>query len=153
MSQSSLGPWRRCQKEAGVSCMSERRSTRWPESMTLPKGEKHHFIIQCDSHPLSLSNMPYVPVTGHLARISGVTGLFTHCFQSDIISCKKKKKSIRHPSTVTGCQAEGIDPHRPSAQRLPMWGEGAEVRGHDGRCSTAMNTPNAQFWWWRFSSI
>lgn len=56
----------------------------------------------------------------------------------------QKKRSICHPSAVTGCQAEGIDPHRPSAQRLPMWGEGAEARGHDGRCSTAMNTPHAQ---------
>ena len=88
--QRNPGPWRRCHKEAGVSRLSERWSTRLPESMTLPKGEKHHFIIQCDSHPLSLSNMPYVPVTGRLAGLSSVTGLFTHCSQSDTISCRKK---------------------------------------------------------------
>lgn len=85
--------------------------------MTLPKGEKHHFIIQCDSHPLSLSNMPYVPVTGRLARISGVTGLFTHGFQSDTISCKKKNKAFatlaqwqavrQRASTPTGPQLRG----------------------------------------------
>lgn len=44
---------------------------------------------------------------------------------------------------MTGCQAEGIDPHRPSAQRLPMWGEGVEARGHDGRCGKGRNTPIA----------
>lgn len=108
--------------------MSERWSARLPESMTLPKGEKHHFIIQCDSHPLSLSNMPYVPVTGRLAGLSSVTGLFTHCSQSDTISSgrgrfkkKKKKKSQRH-SAVTGCQAEGTNLHRVLVERLPIWG-------------------------------
>lgn len=115
--------------------------------MTLPKGEKHHFIIQCDSHPLSLSNMPYVPVAGRLARISGVTGLFTHGSQSDAISCRKKK-SIRHHSAVTGCQAEGIDPHRPPAQGMCVCvGGGVEARGQDGRCGKGMYTPNAQSYW------
>lgn len=88
--QRNPGPWRRCHKEAGVSRLSERWSTRLPESMTLPKGEKQHFIIQCNSHPLSLSNMPYVPVTGRPAGLSSVTGLFTHCSKSDTISCRKK---------------------------------------------------------------
>lgn len=102
--------------------MSERWSTRLPESMTLPKGEKHHFIIQCDSHPLSLSNMPYVPVTGRLAGLSSVTGLFTHCSQSDTISCRKK----HHHSTLTGCQAEGTNLH--GAESLPGCGRGQRPR-------------------------
>lgn len=105
--------------------MSERWSARLPESMTLPKGEKHHFIIQCDSHPLSLSNMPYVPVTGRLAGLSSVTGLFTHCSQSDTISSGRggiKKKKNQHHSAVTGCQAEGTNLHRVLVERLPIWG-------------------------------
>lgn len=115
--------------------MSERWSTRLPESMTLPKGEKHHFIIQCDSHPLSLSNMPYVPVTGRLAGLSSVTGLFTHCSQSDTISCRKKN---HHHSTVTGCQAEGTNLHRALAESLPIWG-----RGQRPGVTTMGDTPQA----------
>ncbi len=121
--------------------MSERWSTRLPESMTLPKGEKHHFIIQCDSHPLSLSNMPYVPVTGRLAGLSSVTGLFTHCFQSDTISCRKKKN--HHHSTVTGCQAEGTNLHRALAESLPIWGRGQRpgvTMGDTTRASTRPHT-------------
>lgn len=121
--------------------MSERWSTRLPESMTLPKGEKHHFIIQCDSHPLSLSNMPYVPVTGRLAGLSSVTGLFTHCSQSDTISCRKKKN--HHHSTVTGCQAEGTNLHRALAESLPIWGRGQRpgvTMGDTAQASTHPHT-------------
>ena len=125
--------------------MTERWSTRLPESMTLPKGEKHHFIIQCHSHPLSLSNMPYVPVTGRLAGLSSVTGLFTHCSQSDTISCRKKKN--HHHSTVTGCQAEGTNLHRALAESLPSaggeGGKGQGLRWETQRRHPHVHTPHA----------
>lgn len=119
--------------------------------MTLPKGEKHHFIIQCDSHPLSLSNMPYVPVTGRLAGLSSVTGLFTHCSQSDTISCRKKN---HHYSTVTGCQAEGTNVHRALAESLPIWGKGAKARGYELRRPYMVHlTTDSHYWHSRCNSV
>lgn len=132
--QRNPGPWRRCHKEAGVSRLSERWSARLPESMTLPKGEKHHFIIQCDSHPLSLSNMPYVPVTGRLAGLSTVTGLFTHCSQSDTISCRKNHQH----SAVTGCQVQGTNLTGP-------W-LGGEGKGQRLQWATQCRHPHSYCW-------
>lgn len=137
--------------------MSERWSARLPESMTLPKGEKHHFIIQCDSHPLSLSNMPYVPVTGRLAGLSSVTGLFTHCSQSDTISSGRGggyKKKNQHHSAVTGCQAEGTNLHRVLVERLPIWGREQRPRvTMGGGRSAGMHTPHGHSHWWQFSPL
>ncbi len=46
-----------------------------------------------------------------------------------------------HHSAVTGCQAEGTNLHRALAERMPIWGRGAKVRGYDGRHSAGIHKP------------
>lgn len=59
----------------------------FPESMTLPKGEKTPFYHSVPFTPsLCLSNMPYVPISGRPAGLSSVTGPFSHCSQSHSVS-------------------------------------------------------------------
>lgn len=87
----------------------------FPESMTLPKGEKHHFIILCHSHPL------FPCQTCHMSPSQGVLPAYrvwqghSHTAPNHTLSPAGRILLWRHRA-VMDCQGEGSDFHRVAPQ-------------------------------------
>lgn len=68
-----------------------------------------------------------------------------------LLQIKKKKKVFATRAQWQAVRQRASTLPGPQLRGSPFGG--AEGRGHDGRCSTAMKTPNAQSWRWQFSSF